>query len=302
MRVLVFGGGGLIGQPSCRHLVAKGFDVASFSRSGRAPDNGVEVLTGDISIERDVDAAFQAWRPDAVIQLAATLQRDAETFPERGVATNVDGATNVYMMAAKHGTRRVIFGSSIAAYGERSELMGEDDPIGPSISIYGVQKRLGEMLGMRFAAIHGFEFAALRYSGVFGPGDVTGAGMSLARHLLIKSADGDDVTLDFVSGDEKVHMTFSQDAAEATVRALTRDRLGHAVYNIGGPPENYLSLKQFHALVGKIVSSAGAAIYSGKARSAGPLDTSRAQADLGFVPVYDVETALRTMLSDAGRA
>lgn len=296
MRILVFGGSGLIGTPTCRLLTARGFDVATFSRSGRTPADGVEALNGDISVEDDVNQAVRSWRPDVILQLAATLQRDAEMFPQRGVATNVVGATNVYVAAAKHSVRRVIFGSSIAAYGERSDLMHEDDPVAPSISIYGIQKSLGEMLGNRFGAIHGFEFAALRYSGVFGPGEVTGAGMSLARNLIIKTANGRNQTLDFVSGDEKAHLTFSKDAAEATVRALIHPRLSHAMYNIGGPPENYLSLKQLHAAVGKIIPTSGAVTFTGKARSAGPLDTTRTRTNLGFSPMFDVDTALRKIL------
>lgn len=180
--------------------------------------------------------------------------------------------------------------------------MREDDPPAATISLYGEMKRLGERLGRHFAERAGMSFAALRYSGVFGPrpasDGASGRGMSLARHLLMETAGGTDADLDFVDGSETVHLTYVTDAAEATVRALTNPSLAHTIYNIGGPADGHLSLKDFHAALKRVMPGAGDARFGAKpgAKSAGPLDTARMRDDLGWEPRFGVEAGLRAAL------
>lgn len=301
-RILAFGANGLIGAHTVPLLVARGHEVVTFSRGPQAPDGVLGVERGDIADKAAVFAAFEKWRPEAVLQLAATLQFQCEEDPALAVATNLTGAANVYEAADRHGAKRFVFASSIAAYGERRDVMRENDPPAATITLYGEMKRLGERLGRRFAERAGMSFAALRYSGVFGPraasGGSSGRGMSLARHLLMETATGADADLDFVDGTETVHLTYVADAAEATVRALTNPRLAHALYNIGGPADGYLSLRDFHAAVKRVVPGAGSARFGAKsgAKSAGPLDTARMRDDLGWEPRFGVEAGLRSAL------
>lgn len=298
-RVLVFGGSGLIGKPACARLRALGAEVGVFSRRAAPEGAGIQAFRGDIANRDNVRRAFAEFGPDSVLQLAACLQGDVEKDPESGVATNLTGATNILAAAANSTVTRFVFGSSIAAYGERCDLMREDDTPSASISLYGMQKRLGEALGQRFSEIADFEFMALRYSGIFGPGEVTGAGMSLARHLLFKTADGRAVTLDFASGEETAHLTYLEDAVEATVRALSIVRPSYRIYNVGGPSSNHVSLRRFHEMIRELAPSAGDATFLGRSRSAGPVDTTRMVRDLGYEPRYEVKEALGIMIGHA---
>jgi len=295
-RIMVFGGTGTIGAACCARLWAEGRDVAVFSRRAEIDIPGVEAFSGDIADAGDVSVAVAAWRPDAVLQLAACLQQDAEMHPALGVSVNVSGAVNVLLAAAEGTVTRFVFGSSIAAYGARDDLMREDDAPAGSISLYGLQKLMGEKLGRRHAEAGGFSFAALRYSGIFGPQRPSGAGMALARHEILNTANGADVRIDFVSGEETCHLTYIDDAVEATMRALFAADLRYDVYNVGGPEGNFLSLRALHDLVRGIVPSAGDAVFTGQARSAGPLDLGRAREGLGYQPQFGVEDALRIML------
>jgi UDP-glucose 4-epimerase len=301
-RILAFGANGLIGAHTLPLLVARGHEVVTFSRGPQAPADVLGIERGDIADKKAVVTAFEKWRPETVLQLAATLQFQCEEDPALAVATNLTGAANVFEAAAAYGVKRFVFASSIAAYGERRDIMREDDPPAAAITLYGEMKRLGERLGRRFAERAGMSFAALRYSGVFGPraasGGSSGRGMSLARHLLMGTADGTDADLEFVDGTETVHLTYVADAAEATVRALTNSSLAYTIYNIGGPVDGHLSLRDFHAAVRRVVPSAGDARFGAKpgAKSAGPLDIARMRDDLGWEPRFGIEAGLRLAL------
>ena len=116
--------------------------------------------------------------------------------------------------------------------------------------------------------------------------------------MLLKTADGNPVDIDFVSGEETAHLTYVADAVEATVRALYVDSPSHFVYNVGGPVENYVSLRRFHEQIREIVPTAGEATFSGRARSAGPVDISRMVDDLGYQPRFLTIDALRDLFGD----
>lgn len=295
-RIMVFGGTGTIGAACCKRLRQDGHPTAVFTRRGGDDISDVEIFTGDIADKESVNAAISTWQPEAVLQLAACLQQETEERPERGIAVNVTGAAHVLQAAVEAGVKRFVYGSSIAAYGERSDLMHESDAPGASISIYGLQKLLGEKLGQQYANQGGLSFVALRYSGIFSAHPPSGAGMALARHKILATAKGDNAEIDFASGDETCHLTYIEDAMDATIRAVLANGLRHDVYNVGGPEGNFISLRNLHEHVRQIVPMAGDVVFSGRARSAGPLDLSRARDDLAFRPRFNIEDALRHLL------
>jgi len=281
----LIGGSGLIGSATAARLVAAGWCVTVLSRQKPAQlPEGTHWLGADIVDAPGLEAALGGRKFDAVLHLAAYLQYACERDPVQAVRVNIDGTLNVLEACRKLGIRRCVFASSIAAYGERRELMREDDPPSASIGLYGMTKRVGEMLGARYAALHGLEFLALRYAGVIGPGKVHSPGMALVRQQIKETASGEDVTVEGASGDEGVHLTHVDDAAEATCRAVLHARPGHHVYNVGGPPENHVPLRELHAAVKRLVPTAGRVTWTGAGRSSGPVDLTRLREDLGFTP------------------
>ena len=297
MRVAVIGGTGLIGTASADALVAAGHGVSLVSRNPPGnPHTGADWVHGDICEPAAIRAALAEIRPDAVLHLAAYLQFACEQNPAEAVRVNVDGTLNVLEACRDLGVGRLVFGGSIASYGERSDLMREDDPPVAATGLYGMTKRLGEMLGARYAALHGLTFVSLRYGGVFGPVEVKSAGMALVRQRVKETARGKDVVVEGASGSERTHLTHVTDAAGATLAALTHPRPAHQVYNVAGPPDNYMSLEEMHAAVRRLAPRAGKAVFSGRGRSSGPVDTSRLRADLGFVPAVSVEAGLASDL------
>lgn len=297
MRVALIGGTGLIGTASAEALLAAGHAVTLISR--RPPEHPVGSAgwqTGDIGDAGAIRAALESARPDAVLHLAAYLQFACEQNPAEAVRVNVDGTLNVLEACRELRIPRLVFGGSIASYGERNDLMREDDPPVAATGLYGMTKRLGEMLGARYAALHGLTFVSLRYGGVFGPVEVKSAGMALVRQRIKETARGKDVVVEGASGRERSHLTHVIDAAGATAAALTHPRPAHQVYNVAGPETNYLSLEEMHAAVRRLAPHAGRALFMGQGKSSGPVDTRRLREDLGFEPKVSVEQGLASDL------
>lgn len=295
MKVLIFGGTGLIGSALAQRLAETGSDVGTVSRH---PPNA-EVATGHVYFCADIRSAdltrhtVETFRPDVIVHLAAMLQQDCDNDPAGAANSNVTGLVNVLEAARDNAVSRVVFASSIAVYGERHDLMREDDPLSDSVSLYGETKRLGETLGQSYARRFGLEFVSLRYSGVFGPGSVLGAGLALARQRLMETAKGQAAELDFVSGKETIQMTHMNDAVGATLAAIQHPGPRYPVYNVAGPEGNLMSLRDFHGVVRRLVPNAADAAFSGSARSAGPVDVSRLTEDLQFEPSVSVEDGLK---------
>lgn len=293
MRMALIGGTGLIGTASAEAALAAGHEVILISRN-RPGDSvrGARWASGDIGDPAGIRAALEGAQPDAVLHLAAYLQFACEQNPAEAVRVNVDGTLNVLEACRALRIPRLVFGGSIATYGERADLMREEDPPAATTGLYGMTKRLGEMLGQRYAALHGLAFISLRYGGVFGPVEVKSAGMALVRQRIKETARGRDVVIDGASGKEHFHLTHVGDAAGATLAALTHPQPAHQVYNVAGPDTNYLSLEQMHEAVRRLAPKAGRAVFTGQGKSAGPVDTSRLRSDLGFVPTVSVEAGL----------
>lgn len=294
MRISILGGTGLVGSATAACAARAGFAVTVMSRARPAcvPD-GTSWLPADVTQPQTLAPALERSRPDVLVHLASYLQFACDGNPQEAIRVNVDGMLNVLEACRSMGVRRVVFGSSIAVYGQREDLMREEDPVPSGVGLYGLTKRLAEMLGERYRALHGLEFVALRYSGVFGPGESHSPGMALVRHRIKQCALGRDVRIEGASGDERIHLTHSTDAAEATLRAATSRSPSHLVYNVAGPEQNYVTLRDFHRAVCDVAPGSGRPLWSGSARSAGPADTTRARTDFGWTPAVTLHEGLR---------
>lgn len=301
MHVLVIGGSGLIGLGTVGRMRTLGLDVSVVSRKepGDLP-GGVRWEAGDITDAQSMHALLKRLQPERVVHLASYLQYACAQNPAEAVRVNVAGTLNVLDACGAIGVPRVVFGSSIAVYGERQDLMREDDPSELQLGVYGMTKRFGEMLGGRHAATFGLGFVALRYSGVFGPSQVHSPGMALVRQRLRESAAGGDVEIEGASGAERAQLTHVSDAAEATCVALLHPAPRFHVYNVAGPAENYIDLERFHELVRALAPGAGRVRWSRKGPSAGRVDTTRLREDLGFVPRTTVREGLALDLRRCG--
>ena len=292
-QVLIFGGTGLLGRHLTEALSARGAAVTVASRHPPSDPGVARWVCCDITNAEQVAEAYRQARPEHVVQLAAALQMACEAHPELVVGTNLAGTDAVLRNAAKHDVEHVFLASSLAIYGE---LQGElDESLAPNASagLYGCAKWLEEKLGVRYAALHGFRFTALRYCAVFGPSEAASAGMAQVRKRIESTRLGAPITIAEASGDEKAQLTYVSDAVDATLALMSASELRHAEYNIAGPRENYMSLRDYHAQIASLFPRTADVTFTGRAKSGGLPRIDRLTQDAGFVPSISVVDGLR---------
>ncbi len=174
-RVLVTGGAGFIGSHVAEAHLARGdrvwvLDDLSSGREENVP-RGAELVRMDIA-DAAVRALFRSVGGfDLVSHHAAQIDvRRSVADPAMDARTNVLGLLNVLEAARIHGAGRVLFISSGGVvYGEPEvRPTPETTPKAPH-SPYGVSKLAAEYYLHYYHVVHGLEYAALRYSNVYGP-------------------------------------------------------------------------------------------------------------------------------------
>nr|WP_062908699.1 NAD-dependent epimerase/dehydratase family protein [Mycobacterium avium] len=177
MKVLVTGATGPFGRAVCRRLVAAGHDVTAMARTRRQTlVDGVAFTVGDVRDARAVAKAVSGY--DAVVHLAwvvAPLKTEAATEE-----INIGGTRNVLNAMAATGCQRLVFSSSVLAYGavpgHPPVLTENDERRPPREHFYAAHKKQAEDLIIRSGV--GQKSAVVRIEAADDDADGTGFGVA----------------------------------------------------------------------------------------------------------------------------
>lgn len=313
-RVLVTGGAGFIGSHVADRYLAEGCEVTvlddlSSGRRAWVPDGAAFVEMG--LEDPGLDDLFTEGRFDTVNHHAAQIDvRVSVDDPVRDARTNVAGLLALLERTRDHEVARLVYVSSGGVvYGEPQRIPTPESHPKRPLSPYGVAKLAGEFYLTYYAAVHGLEYAALRYSNVYGPRQDPHGEAGVVAIFGRRILSGDPITI-FGDGEQERDYVFVGDVAEANwvastiplPAALDIDSRG---WNIGtgrGTSVNALA-DLLMKIAGREVERTPAPERPGElARSV--LDCSRAAAELGWRPQTGLEDGLvRTMehLNEDGR-
>ncbi len=220
-RVLVTGGAGFVGSHVCDAHLAAGWEVTAVDdlSSGRRENvpEGAELVELDIR-----SPALRVLMRERGFRLvnhhAAQIDvRRSVAEPRHDASINVDGLLNLLEGARETGVERFVYVSSGGVvYGDSDELPIRRTARKLPVSPYGVSKLAGEHYLFSYHAVHGLEYAALRYSNVYGPRQdphgEAGVVAIFARRLL-----GGDPVLIFGDGEQTRDYVYVEDVAAANV-------------------------------------------------------------------------------------
>jgi UDP-glucose 4-epimerase len=173
--VLVTGGAGFIGSHVADAYLAHGWSVTvvddlSSGKRENIPD-GVDFVELDVRDERLHELFERKGGFELINHHAAQIDvRRSVQCPRFDAEVNVLGILNLLEAAREWGSRRFVFVSSGGVvYGEADQRpIPEIAPKKPE-SPYGVSKLVSEYYLRCFRLLHGLDYAALRYSNVYGP-------------------------------------------------------------------------------------------------------------------------------------
>ncbi len=176
MTLLVTGANGFVGKAVCRAAQSRGLQVRAAVRRLASTEAAATIphfAVGEVHGATDWHKALQGC--DCVIHLAALAHKPlgSDANAQAGLhATNVEGALRLASQAADAGVRRLVFLSSIKAWGEASQPghpAREDDACRPE-DTYGRSKLVAEQALRALASEQGLELVIVRSPLVYGPG------------------------------------------------------------------------------------------------------------------------------------
>jgi len=230
---LVTGAAGFIGCHLTERLVADGWMVRGIDdeRTGDWGRVKVPVDRIDRSLEEMSPAELRTACAgvDVLFHLAAEKHNTPGRTAERTVAVNIAATARLFDAAGAESIRRVVFASSLYAYGSLGPApMAEADLPAPR-TVYGVSKLAGEHLLRVVETSHGMSWSVARLFFIYGPRQLAAGGYPsvIVRNFgRIRRGEQPVVNGD---GRQALDYVFVEDCIEGLLRLAESDQQGITV-------------------------------------------------------------------------
>ena len=242
--ILITGGAGFIGSHFAERLLREGkrlaivdnldeYYPAEMKRTNLEEIRAAgefEFFPVDIRNGEELGRVFAAFKPDAVVHLAARPGvRLSFVQPEAYTSINVLGTTQVLEISRQSGVRRFVFASSSSVYGHSSSApFREDAVISQPLSIYAATKVAGEAVAFTYSHAYALSVVCLRLFTVYGPRQRPDLAIRKFAGMIM---EGKEVPL-YGDGSLERDYTYVDDTVDGIVRALNAPG-EFEVYNLG---------------------------------------------------------------------
>ena len=234
MRILVTGAAGFIGYHTAEALLARGDEVLGLdnlsdyydvrlkeARLARLRRHGnFQFTRTDLADRGGVEEAFDTYRPDRVVHLAAQAGvRYSLEHPHTYVQSNVVGTLHVLEGCRTLGVDHLVLASTSSVYGANTKLpFSVEDNVDHPLSLYAATKKSGELMAHSYAHLYGLPVTGLRFFTVYGPwGRPDMALFKFTRAILA----GEPIEI-YNNGAHARDFTYIDDIVEGVVRVLDR--------------------------------------------------------------------------------
>ena len=316
MKWLITGGAGFIGCNAARRLMAEGHEVVVFDNLSRKGTSGnlewlreqgpVAFVKGDVREAETIASAVRAHRDaDVVLHLAGQVAvTTSVTDPRTDFEINALGTFNVL-----EGIRRA-GGSPVVLYASTNKVYGNMEHEGVELrngryaykhlargvsetapldfhSPYGCSKGTADQYVRDYARIYGMRSVVFRQSCIYGPRQFGIEDQGWVAWFTIAAVLGRPITI-FGDGRQVRDVLYADDLADCYLRAVEQiDHTQGQIYNVGGGPDNQLSLLELlellSARVGRKITTAFADWRPGD-QKVFISDIAKAKRDFGWFP------------------
>ena len=325
---LVTGGAGFIGSNFVDRLLGRGEHVTIFdnlTRRGseknlawlreRHGGEAVRLIQGDV---RDASLLTHACRSvDVIVHLAAQVAVTTSVLhPREDFEINALGTFNVVEAARLSDANPILlYASTNKVYGGMDDTpvveqgtrwayqdlpkgVPETQPLDMH-SPYGVSKGAGDQYVRDYHRIYGLRTVVFRQGAVYGPRQFGVEDQGWAAWFIIAAVTGKPIAI-FGDGKQVRDMCHVRDLGRVYDLAIANiDRVAGEVYNIGGGPENTLSIwkefgMQLEEMMGRPIPVQYKDWRPGDQR-VNIQDVSKAYAELGWKPEIRVRDGLQDL-------
>jgi UDP-glucuronate decarboxylase len=300
MRILVTGGAGFLGSHLCERLLNEGNDVICLDNLFTGSKDNIihlmdnhrfELIRHDIvePILLEVDRIYNLACPASPVHY--------QYNPVKTVKTSVMGMINMLGMA-KRVKARILQASTSEVYGDpqvhpqKEDYWGNVNPIGIR-SCYDEGKRVAETLMMDYHRQNNVDIRIIRIFNTYGPRMAENDGRVVSNFML-QALKNEDITV-FGEGRQTRSFCYVSDLIDGMIKMMENEQKFIGPVNLGNPVEN--SILEFAEKIITITGSKSKIINKPL-----PLDDPKqrrpditlAQEKLGWQPVVDLETGLKT--------
>jgi len=234
MRILVTGAAGFIGSALAHRLLDRGDEVLGYdnlndyydvrlkqARLDRlTPRPGFSFVKASLEDREALEAAFDAFKPQRVVNLAAQAGvRYSLENPRAYIDANIVGFLNVLEACRHKGVEHLVYASSSSVYGSNRKLpFAVEDSVDHPVSLYAASKKANELMAHTYSHLFRLPTTGLRFFTVYGPwGRPDMALFLFAKKILA----GEPIDV-FNFGKHTRDFTYIDDIVEGVIRTLDR--------------------------------------------------------------------------------
>lgn len=310
--ILVTGSAGFIGFHLIKRILettdarAIGFDNVNDYYDVRLKEDRTAILAGfdrftfvrgDLADAAAVNAVFEAYAPDIVVNLAAQAGvRYSILNPRAYVESNLVGFFNILEAVRAHPVSHLLYASSSSVYGNQEKTpFAVGDPVDTPVSLYAATKKSDELMAHAYAHLYGVPATGLRFFTVYGPYGRP----DMAYYKFTQKIFAEEPIEVFNRGNLMRDFTYIDDVTNALCAMLERppapDAQGrrYALYNLGNnrPVRLMHFIETLERAIGKRAKITYLPMQAGDVYQT-YADIAPAVRDFGFAPKTSVETGL----------
>jgi CDP-paratose 2-epimerase len=325
--IFITGGAGFIGVNAALHFLAKGWNVIvldNLSRRGSElnlrtleakKSSALRFVKGDIRTDIDLLGTLME-ECDVVLHLAAQVAVTTSVVnPREDFDINALGTFNL-LEAVRISKRRpaLLYASTNKVYGSLDQVgvveqehryafaggikgITEKEPL-DFHSPYGCSKGAADQYVRDYARLYSMKTVVLRQSCIYGQNQFGIEDQGWVAWFLIAAMMGRPVTI-YGNGKQVRDLLFIDDLVACYDAAIAKiDTIGGEVYNLGGGPDNTLSLREFLDLI-RTQHDLDIRWSQGDTRPGDqPMfvsDNTKAYTELGWAPKTNVQDGIKKL-------